>query len=216
MDLRGHGDSDSTFTRYGDQATAEDVAALVAELGGPAVVVGNSMGAAAAVLAAVDEPKAVTGIVLVAPFVRDPQSSLVSRLTLRLAMARPWAARAWRAYLPTLFAGRKPVDLSAHLDAVAASMRRPGYARAFHQTVRQGSHAAAEQALAAVRAPALVVMGQLDPDWPDPGAEARWIGDALSATVELVPDAGHYPQAQQPETTARAVRTFAESVTSRA
>ncbi len=51
-DLRGHGDSDATFASYGDGDTAGDVAALIGELGGPAIVVGNSMGAGAAVLAA--------------------------------------------------------------------------------------------------------------------------------------------------------------------
>ena len=49
-DLRGHGDSDTSFTSYGDVDTAGDVAALIDELGGPAVIVGNSMGAGAAVL----------------------------------------------------------------------------------------------------------------------------------------------------------------------
>lgn len=215
-DLRGHGDSDATFTEYGDEATAGDVAALIDELGGPAVLVGNSMGAAAAVVVAAQHPDSVSGLVLIGPFVREPKVSLLNRLLLRVAMARPWATRAWRAYLPSLFAGRKPVDLPEHLAAVAESMRRPGYARAFHQTVRQTSHDVAEQALAEVAAPALVIMGQQDPDWPDPQVEARWIGDMLSAAVDVVPDAGHYPQAQQPEATGRAVCDFARSVTERA
>jgi len=34
-DLRGHGDSDSTFTSYGDEDTAADVVALTDGLGGP-------------------------------------------------------------------------------------------------------------------------------------------------------------------------------------
>ena len=49
-DLRGHGDSDATFSSYGDVDTASDVAALIDELGGPAVIVGNSMAAGAAAL----------------------------------------------------------------------------------------------------------------------------------------------------------------------
>src|SRR3712207_2030452 len=48
MDLRGHGDSDTTFTRYDDVAAGEDALALVEHLGGPAVLLGNSMGAGAA------------------------------------------------------------------------------------------------------------------------------------------------------------------------
>lgn len=38
-DLRGHGDSDATFSSYGDEETAADVVALITELGGPAVIV---------------------------------------------------------------------------------------------------------------------------------------------------------------------------------
>ena len=40
-DLRGDGDSDTTFASYGDEETAGDVIALIGELGGPAVVVGG-------------------------------------------------------------------------------------------------------------------------------------------------------------------------------
>src|SRR6478752_5516138 len=50
LDLRGHGDSDAGFADLGDAATASDAAALIEHLGGPAVVVGTSMGASSAVL----------------------------------------------------------------------------------------------------------------------------------------------------------------------
>ena len=56
MDLRGHGDSDTTFAAYDDPAAASDVIALIEHLGGPALVIGNSMGAAAAVIAAAENP----------------------------------------------------------------------------------------------------------------------------------------------------------------
>src|SRR5581483_1544048 len=79
-DLRGHGDSDTTFTSYGDQETAGDVIALIADLGGPAVVVGNSMGAGSAVLAAAQRPGLVCGLVLVGPFVRNGKTGATRRL----------------------------------------------------------------------------------------------------------------------------------------
>ena len=41
VDLRGHGDSDVGFGSYGDAETAEDLAALLDELGAPAIVVGS-------------------------------------------------------------------------------------------------------------------------------------------------------------------------------
>ena len=64
-DLRGQGDSDTTFSSYGDAETAGDVIALIGELGGPAIVAGNSMGAGAAVLAAAGEPGLVPGLMVV-------------------------------------------------------------------------------------------------------------------------------------------------------
>jgi pimeloyl-ACP methyl ester carboxylesterase len=74
-DLRGHGDSEATFTSYGDIETAGDVTALIEELGGAAVVVGNSTGAGAAVFAAATRPEIVRGLVLIGPVVRNGKTS---------------------------------------------------------------------------------------------------------------------------------------------
>src|SRR5580704_8739206 len=89
-DLRGHGDSDATFASYGDEETAGDVIALIEALGGPAVVVGNSMGAAAAALIAAQRPELVDGLVLVGPFVRNGKTSALQRVLLRVGMAPAW------------------------------------------------------------------------------------------------------------------------------
>jgi pimeloyl-ACP methyl ester carboxylesterase len=210
-DLRGHGDSDTTFTAYGDEETAGDVTALIEALGGPAVVVGNSMGAGAAALVAAQHPELVAGLVLVGPFVRNGQTGAAQRLLLRLAMARPWAASSWKSYLPKLYAGRRPEDFDEYRSRVVASLRRPGYAKAFSATTRT-DHDPVEARLGDIAAPTLVVMGDQDPDFPDPAAEAGWIAAALSGEVVMVPDAGHYPQSQQPEITARAVVAFLGSV----
>ena len=82
-DLRGHGDSDTSFRTHGDIATGQDLLALVEHLGGPAVLVGNSMGAAAA-WAAAERPDLVAGLVLLAPLLRERSSS-----------TRPRSARAF-------------------------------------------------------------------------------------------------------------------------
>ncbi|MGH3194070.1 MAG: alpha/beta fold hydrolase [Streptosporangiaceae bacterium] len=214
-DLRGHGNSDTTFASYGDEETAGDVIALIEELGGPAVVVGNSMGAGSAVLAAAQRPRLVCGLVLAGPFVRNGKTSMMQRLLLRAAMAPPWAAISWKSYLPKLYAGRRPADFGEYRDQVVASLRRPGYAKAFSATTRT-SHDPAEARLADVAAPALVVMGEQDPDFRDPRAEAEWIARALRAHVVMVPEAGHYPQSQRPDITTGAVLRFLESVQGRA
>lgn len=214
MDLRGHGDSDATFSAYDDVAAATDLIALVEQLGGPAVLVGNSMGAGAAVYAAAEEPDGVAGLVLIGPFVRDIPIGVVQRLSFKLALLRPWGPAAWNAYYGRLYPGRPPVDLDEHRARIRESLRRPGHWRAFVTTTHT-SHAPAEARLNEVRAPALVVMGERDPDFPDPAAEARLIAGRLDGEVVMVPGAGHYPQAEYPEVVTPAVVGFLARVASR-
>jgi pimeloyl-ACP methyl ester carboxylesterase len=90
---------------------------------------------------------------------------------------------------------------------VIDAIRRPGYTRAFSRTTRT-THAPVEAVIDRVHTPALVVMGQLDPDFPKPADEAAWIEGHLDATVLMVPDAGHYPHVQQPELVNPAVLDF--------
>ncbi|MFE1646057.1 alpha/beta fold hydrolase [Microbacterium sp. P01] len=212
MDLRGHGDSDTGFTSYGDVATAGDVAALIDELGGTAVIGGNSLAAGAAVIVAADHPEQVDGLVLMGAFVRNPPASTFTRLMFRAMMSPLWIAPVWKGYMPTLYAGRKPDDFEEYRTAVVSSLKRKPYGKAFSQTTRQTDHAPAEAKLHAVTAPAIVIMGDRDPDFKDPAAEGRFIGDALKAEVVMVADAGHYPQAQQPEVTATAVLSFLDAL----
>ena len=211
-DLRGHGDSDTTFTTYGDVATAGDIAALIEHLGQSAVIVGNSLAAGASVIVAADHPDRVDGLVLIGPFVRNPPSNAFTRAMFHTMMSPLWIAPMWKSYMPTLYKGRKPDDFDDYRTAVVASLKRKAYAKAFSQTTRQTTHDPAEARLGAVTAPAIVIMGELDPDFKDPAAEAAFVGDVLHAEVVMVAEAGHYPQAQQPDVTAAAVLGFLEGV----
>jgi pimeloyl-ACP methyl ester carboxylesterase len=204
MDLRGHGDSDATFSAYDDVALATDILALVDELGGPATVVGNSMGAGAAVWAAAEQPGKISGLALLGPFVRNPEGGRFATFMFRLALTKPWGPAAFLSYYPKWLPGEKPHGYDEHLGRVRDNLRAPGHWKAFSRTTRT-SHAAAAARIGDVQAPAVVVMGTDDIDWKDPAAEAAWIGGQLDAEVVMVPGVGHYPQAQAPELTAAAV-----------
>jgi pimeloyl-ACP methyl ester carboxylesterase len=214
-DLRGHGDSDTTFSSYGDVDTAGDVIALLEALGAPAIVVGDSMAAGSGVLVAAQRPLLVAGLVLIGPFVRDPKTDMFHKIMLRAAMARPWAATAWKAYLPKLYAGRRPADFDDYRNQVIPGIRRRGHTKAFCFTTRN-SHAPAEARLGDVTAPTLVIMGEQDPDFADPGAEADWIAEAVHGQDLMVPDAGHCPQSQRADITTPAVIHFVDTVNHRA
>jgi len=207
LDLRGHGDSSVGFDAYDDPAAASDVLAVIEALGGgAATVVGNSMGAAADVLAAAERPDLVARLVLLAPFVRD-HGSTAARLLLRAALARPWGPLAWRSYYTSLFGERRPADHDEHVARTLDALRRPGRWRAFQATTRT-SHAPAEAALDRVQAPTLVLMGDGDRDFPDPEAEARGVASALRGRHRMVAGAGHYPQGEQPDAVLAAILPF--------
>ena len=215
MELRGHGDSDTTFEEYDDRAAASDIAALAEELGEPAVVVGHSMAAGAAVIAAAERRELVRGLVLVGPFVRDPRLNVVVRVLFRLLMQPVWIRPVWRAWLPSLHAGRRPDDFGAHQSAVLESLRRPGHRRALARTSRT-THQPAAEVIDRVSVPAMVVMGVLDKDFADPAGEAQWVAQQLGAEVLMVPEAGHYPHSQRADLVAPAVTAFARRVTAHA
>ncbi|MDA2807761.1 alpha/beta fold hydrolase [Nocardiopsis suaedae] len=207
MDLRSHGDSDTTFTSHTTVDTAEDTAALIGELGGPATVVGNSLGATAAAWTAATRPALVNGLVLSGAFLRGGGVRGPTALALKAMLMRPWGPAMAGRYLGSLFSGRTTDDHPAHTAAIRAALRSrdryPGILDTFRNAFRP-----VPARLDDVRAPALVVMGEQDADWPDPAAEAAWMRDRLGAELLMVPEAGHYPLAQRPDITVPALLAF--------
>ncbi|MGB3375468.1 MAG: hypothetical protein WBA87_10055 [Microbacterium sp.] len=123
-----------------------------------------------------------------------------------------FVAATWRAFYATLNPGVRPDDFDQHLTTIVAAIKAPGHRRAVSRSMRS-DHDAAEAALPTVRTHVLVVMGELDPDFADPAAEAAWITDQLGAEVLMVPDAGHYPQSQRPELVGPAITAFLQRTT---
>jgi pimeloyl-ACP methyl ester carboxylesterase len=209
-DLRGHGDSDTTFRTHGDIATAEDVLALIDELGGgPAILVGNSMGAAAVAYAAAERPEAVDALVMTGPVLRDSSAGSAARLIYPVLFARPWGARMWASYYRgTLNRGRKAPWLEEHIADIRAALGDPAHLAQFRSLLRQLTHAPVTARLAEIHLPVLAFVGRRDPDFPDPVAEAAWLEGELGARVELLDEVAHYPQHQAPELVVPAVLGF--------
>ncbi|MFE7408774.1 alpha/beta fold hydrolase [Isoptericola sp. NPDC057559] len=212
-DLRGHGDSDTTFRTHGDVATGTDLVALVEHLdAGPAVLVGSSMGGSAAVWAAAQRPELVRGLVLLAPHLREtasPAQARTYRLLYRALFVRPWGAAAWASLYTSMFAkGRKSSRHAEHVAQIRRSMSDPAHLRSFRDLAVALDHSVIEPLVPSVEAPSLVVVGELDPDYKDAGAELGRMRDALGGDQLLVPGVGHYPQHQAPEVVTPAVVEF--------
>jgi pimeloyl-ACP methyl ester carboxylesterase len=216
LDLGGHGDSDITFRRFGDQVTADDMLALIDELGGPAVIMGNSMAASAAILAAADRPDAVAGLVLLSPFLRQSGSraSLVAtRILFRLLFARPWGAVVWSSYYAkTLNKGVAAPWLAEHAATIGLSMREPGRLRSFRDLAVQLDHSVIEARLPEVTVPTLTVIGSVDPDYSDPAAELAFAAASLTGETLLVDGVAHYPHAARPEVVTPRVLAFVDAL----
>jgi len=61
--------------------------------------------------------------------------------------------------------------------------------------------------------PALVVMGEKDPDWSDPAVEAKWIASNFTTSeIVSVPEAGHAPMYEKPEVVIPPVVTFLKGI----
>lgn len=214
LDTRGHGDSTAGWAAYDAEHVGQDVLALVRHLGGgPAVLVGSSVGSAAITFAAASAPDEVAGLVLVGATATPPRLNLLLRLAFAAAMRSP---RLWIAYYRSLFKAGRPDDFAGDTKRLIAQLRRPGRMVAVKGVLdptpvwwtRQGAD---------VPRPVLVVMGTKDPDFKDPAAEARAAAAAFGAAELLLVDgAGHYPFLELPAVTNPAIARFAGQALKRA
>lgn len=224
-DLRGHGDSSMGWSSVTGTAAitrtdiANDLVALVRHLGPPAVIVGQSISGGAATIAAARAPELISGIVEIDPFTRTQRLDVGALLRIRryrrgfsLLMATQLfkSLRLWMRYLDRAAYPTKPADYAEYMAALRARLREPGRMAEFMKTSKSTPADAGAQ-LPNVKCPALIIMGEEDPDFADPRAEGEGIAAAMPpglGTVATIEGAGHYPHAQCPEQVAALVIPF--------
>ena len=211
MDVRGMGNSSVDWPDYSDAAIGDDMLTLVRHVNsGPAILVGNSLTAASAVIATVQDPALVTGLVLIGPFARKVATPAWQNLAFRLMLTPPWGKLAWVSYYRNqMYPGDRPPDHDDYVNRLKANLSEPGRYRAF-RSLAFNSHDESGSKLGRVNCPVAIVMGTADPDFPDPAAEARDLADSMNADVVLIDGAGHYPPAQAPAAVADAIKAVAD------
>lgn len=218
VDLRGCGESSAVWPSYTRTDIAGDLIAVVRHLGGPAVLVGQSISGGAATVAAAQAPDLIEGIVEIAPFTRKLSFKLgdLGSKTYRTGMTRLMmmavlgSVKWWHKYLDLAFPGRKPADWNEQLRRNADSLAEPGRMKALQKMGQTPATDAGAQ-LANVRCPVLIIEGSLDPDWVDPRAEGEAILAGLPAglgRLEVIEGAGHYPHTQYPDETVALLLPF--------
>ncbi|MBF4572016.1 alpha/beta hydrolase [Herbiconiux sp. VKM Ac-1786] len=209
VDLRGCGESSTGWAGYSRTDIAGDLVALVRHLGGPAVIVGQSISGGAATIAAATAPELIVGLAELAPFTRAQSVDLGGLLrnrahragTVQLAkVMMTGSLKAWLAYLD-LAIPAKPADWAAERARIEASLSLPER-MAVLKAMTKTTPADAGAQLANVRCRVLVIEGGADPDWARPEAEGeRILNDLPTGLGELavIDGAGHYPHAETPD-----------------
>ncbi|MFJ5986336.1 alpha/beta fold hydrolase [Lentzea sp. NPDC092896] len=224
VDIRGCGDSSLGWNGYTRTDIASDLVAVARHLGGPAVIIGQSISGGAATIAAATAPDVITGVIELAPFTRAQSLDLAGLLRVKhfragytqLAKVMVGGSlESWKKYLD-LAVPAKPADWDAELARIEAKLREPGRMKVL-QAMCKTSPADAGAQLANITCPVLVIMGSADPDWADPRAEGeKVIADLPRGRGELavIEGAGHYPHAQTPdEVLALSLPFLAETLT---
>ncbi len=208
IDLRGHGESSVRWKSYDVPSIGSDILAFIEQLdAGPAHLIGTSKAAASVVWAAAEHPDHVRSLVLIGPFVRATKINPVMGALFWLMMHNPWRVRAWAMYYGTIYPTHKPDDFKVYMNQLTENLAQPGRFDAVN-AVGSSSAQPSEARLTQVKAPTLVIMGTKDPDFPDPIAEGTAIAEQTGGTLQLIKDAGHYPQTEMPEQTVPLVIDF--------
>ncbi len=212
MDVRGFGETSAHWKDFSAHAIGRDALALIKHLNaGPAVILGNSFAAGSALWAAHDAPERVSGMVLLGPITRDLKPSWIQNFALKAGFAGPWRVWFWTTYWQSLFPTHKPADHKQAKAALAKNLREPGRMAAL-KTMVSLSKADTAAIIHQNQAPALVVMGTRDPDFPDAAAEACWLATQLHAESLIVDRAGHYPHTEMPEQVAPRLLSFLDQI----
>jgi pimeloyl-ACP methyl ester carboxylesterase len=209
LDLPGFGYSDKPAGYASARQEAAFVERFLASLGVErATVIGHSMGGAVALWLAAEHPDRVERLVLVnaaeigeeaavfrliaQPILGELLLKATTPATMRLLMADPYL--------------QKQVVTPELAEQYARFVWAPGARQALIEHARSydADRAALRPRLARVERPALIVWTGHDPYFPV--AVGRELRDALpSAHLEVIPDAGHLPQGEQPRAFTRIV-----------
>ncbi len=209
VDIRGCGDSSVGWGGYSRTDIAGDLVAVVRHLGGPAVIIGQSISGGAATIAAATAPEVITGVIELAPFTRAQSVDVGGLVRVKrfragyTQMARTMvlgSLAAWKKYLDVAMPV-KPADWDAELARIEATMSEPGRMKALQAMCKSNPGDAGAQ-LGNVRCPVLVIEGSADPDWADPRAEGQRVLDDLPhglGELAVLDGVGHYPHTQAPD-----------------
>ncbi len=204
VDLAGFGASSGLAGPYTLERFAADLRAELDSLAnGPVVVVGHSMGAKVALRLAIDAPKSVAGLILIAPVPVGPAGfSENGEAYLRATAGNRERTKAW---LCKTIASPPDAATLDRLCSVAAKSRTD----AVLESLESWMHTDLSEDAKRVAAPTMVIASALDA--PEK-AQSKVAALVPGAEFVIVPDAAHYAVLERPETIASRISDFAATL----
>jgi pimeloyl-ACP methyl ester carboxylesterase len=196
MDLPGHGTRTEERFRMGDAAA--EIAALISDLGEPAVVVGFSLGGYVAIRAAASEPDLVRGLVVAGAI--DPYRGLSKHFLRIFNVMVGFAPEGFKSRAIEGMARAVPPTDAAEVLGAGLSMKAG--AEGLAQVPRMGLH----RLLASYPGTVLIINGERDR--PNRGAEKRAVRACREGLVRTIGNAGHTCSLTQPGAFTHELRGF--------
>lgn len=203
LDCRGHGQS-SANGEMTLAASAQDLRAVLDHLGcRDCHVIGLGMGGAVALHFNAQAPAMVRSIVF-ADFAAKPAENSNDTVTARReAIAYISMPEFATQYAAEHLMFTTPLDVQDEVAAMIAGMNSKAYLQAMQQTLLEDFSPLVD----AVKAPALVLVGENDMVVTKPMAEA-FAQSIRSATLEVIPSASHLSNIDNPDAFNKALRNF--------
>lgn len=225
-DFRGHGESDKPDAYYDAEAYADDVRHLIDQVaGGPALVLGHSLGGVVAVQVGATAPERVRGLFLEDPplyFVNNLNDIFRSLFEAMVTMARTLqdgsrSADDWfevMANAPDPYSGKPGIEtmgaekIRRRLDSIGKMLPK-----ALEDALAGSLHWDTDEVLARLTCPVTMITG-------DPALGAVMTPEEAARVVEIVPQAraiqaagvGHLVHDQQPQAWLDAVNGWIDGV----
>ncbi|MBN2284740.1 MAG: alpha/beta hydrolase [Deltaproteobacteria bacterium] len=215
LDMKGFGWSDKPRGDDYDPVTlAREVNAWVEVMGiERPVIVGNSLGGAVGIILAVDHPENVGRLVLIDAAGYHQKAPLIIRIMNSGpgAFVMKWTFGRWliKGNLTMVFFNRDLVT-DERIDAYYDRLRTVGARDAQTAVARAILQNEAEpylEKLSLITAPTLIIWGAED-QWIPVEYGHRFQKDIPGTVLTVIPECGHIPQEECPETTARLIREF--------
>ena len=202
-DLRGWGTSPRDADTYGLEAMAEDIAALVTDLGlTEYVLVGHSMGGKISQMLAGRRPAGLIGMVLVAP--APPTPLIVSSEFRRAALERYQSRDGMEEVF--LILTERPLALEVRERVIADTLA--GAPAAKQSWFEEGMELDISKAAAAIEIRTLVIVGAADQVETEASLR-REVGQYVpQAVFEILPHVGHLSPLEAPDEVADAISRF--------